>query len=118
MKLELQLTSLEQSKRLKELGVEAESYFVWTGNELFGYVIKDYDNRFRWRGAKSIPAYSIAELLEILGDDLDVLEPQGKGSFIASSWWDSWDGEYRNTSTGTAISALTNLLIQIKEKDE
>lgn len=65
MKLEQQVTSLEISKRLKELGVKQESYFQWY--ELYG------DNNWTLAplnksGNNTVSAFTVAELGEMLPD--------------------------------------------------
>ena len=76
MNIEKQVLSPEIAQRLKALGVEQESYFVWEplGN---GVSIKFFNlqernshgkNKARW-----IAAYTVPELVERLGDNFDVL---------------------------------------------
>jgi hypothetical protein len=64
MKLESQVCSLELSKRLKQLGVKQESYFVWScmAGASKWEVREDWANEdSRW-----ISAFTVAELGEIL----------------------------------------------------
>jgi hypothetical protein len=69
MKLESQVTSLEISKRLKELGVKQESYFVWmnirNGDiELWDKtMLSDYSTSVQVEVAS---AFTVAELGEML----------------------------------------------------
>lgn len=71
MKLENQVCSPELAKKLKELGVKAESLFAYYGNAGTWYdaivdmdMYKDADASFR--EAKLLPAYTAAELGQIL----------------------------------------------------
>jgi hypothetical protein len=70
MKLELQVTSLELSKRLKELGVKQESVFWW--NVLFNSGETELENFQRYKTSDgspcddSISAFTVAELGEML----------------------------------------------------
>lgn len=60
MKLEQQITSLEISKKLKELGVKQESLFVWFDDKVeLHYVDGDMRN-------SDISAFTVAELGEML----------------------------------------------------
>jgi hypothetical protein len=66
MKLEDQVCSLENSKKLDELGVKVESYFTWLSDPIRG-------DRVQMRGlmADSVsPAYTVAELGEMLPDEI------------------------------------------------
>lgn len=62
MNLEQQVSNLELSQKLKELGVKQESLFVWY----------DEDDRPAWRGAfkrtNEIAAFTVSELTELLGN--------------------------------------------------
>ena len=68
MKLEQQVTNLELSKKLKELGVKQESYFEWV-LRLGTWQIWDRTMHFDYETGiekEWIPAYSVAELGEML----------------------------------------------------
>lgn len=60
MKLEQQVTSLELTKRLKELGVKQESAFYWHGGLQYPYLVQ------RPNGSDTISAFTVAELGEML----------------------------------------------------
>lgn len=69
MKLEDQVTSIELSKRLKELGVKQESIFVWEwfndtfyGVKYFPFVVVPS----QFNGYKTYSAFTVAELIEML----------------------------------------------------
>jgi hypothetical protein len=79
MKLERQITSLELSKRLKELGVKQDTYFWWvqqvdeipskSGRHLPSYEAVDswvVIDRQGQHGQESIVAFTVAELGEML----------------------------------------------------
>lgn len=63
MKLEDQICSIELSKRLKELGVKQESFFIWTPLQLAAYhsMSKVKEKRGDW-----ISAFTVAELGDML----------------------------------------------------
>lgn len=67
MKLEQQVTSLEISKKLKELGVKQESLYGWgRDEEIQEYSLKEYQ---RWWNGGYIflySAFTVAELGEML----------------------------------------------------
>lgn len=77
MKLEDQFTNLELSKKLKELGVEQESLYIWTWHKNKFYPKAspnwflmctdsyDYDS-YPGSGEEEINAFSVAELGEML----------------------------------------------------
>jgi len=68
MKLEDQLTSLELSKKLKELGVEQKSVFYWQpkGLELGKWVVKESGWKNKPEGVYDVSAFTVAELGEML----------------------------------------------------
>ena len=63
MKIEEQVTSLEVSKKLKELGVEQESYFYWV--ELQGYPCFYRGDELEYKGEKTYSAFTVTELGEL-----------------------------------------------------
>ena len=122
MKLEDQVVSLELAKKLKELGVDQESYFVWhTGGKLSGQKFKD-ELLPRQRPATfgsadsawtDYPASTSAELGEILPLFVDYTENKSKKRFklyISKNEDNEWFIEYREWSYG--IIANYELLIQ------
>lgn len=71
MKLEQQVTSLELSKRLKELGVKQESQFAWDNRARFdgGFDLHNLGARavaFLSAHNKGCAAFTVAELGELL----------------------------------------------------
>lgn len=64
MKIELQVCTLEQAKRLKELGVKQESLFVHQSYSYNKIKLTDWDNRNNLLGFYS--AFTVAELGEML----------------------------------------------------
>lgn len=70
--LQQQVTSLQLSQRLNELGVKQESYFYWyrgevsRGNQLFGTDVK------LTRGEPPVSAFTVTELGEMLPKRLNV----------------------------------------------
>lgn len=72
MKLESQITSLEISKRLKELGVKQESLFWWNegdspaGGSTFQLEDSKYPDLIAYEDYECISAFTVAELGEML----------------------------------------------------
>lgn len=70
MRLEQQVTSLELSERLKELGVKQESYFMWCIDDKLSYI--GYELRqtpvytSQKRRHDNFSAFTVAELGELL----------------------------------------------------
>lgn len=86
MELTKQVTSLELSKRLKELGVKQESLFYWinTGELPYeDYMVTDTDNAHDTHGGTeswvddeaTISAFTVAELGEMLPNRLEGNHP-------------------------------------------
>ena len=89
MKLEQQVTSLELSKKLKELGVKQESLWWWVkwnkkvhtkGNFPISWQVELAPHK----KCKSISAFTVAELLELC------TKTGTKGLRIGVSWDRSW----------------------------
>lgn len=83
MKLEHQLTSLELSQRLKELGVNQESIYYWKGEKLFCCC----EPTLHSEENDSVCAFSVAEIGEILKSEcsfsvlLNQYDVAGRGNF-------------------------------------
>ena len=69
MKLEQQVVSLEIAKRLKELGVEQESYLLWAMTEFGNWLVMNHHQAENYK--QRFPAYTVAELGEMLPDKFD-----------------------------------------------
>lgn len=68
MKLEHQVCTLEQAKRLKELGVTARSIFMHS-EHLEGSVITNTDTAVHLSAMDYAPAYTVAELMQAINWD-------------------------------------------------
>jgi len=105
MKLEQQITNLELSKKLEELGVKQESLFYW-GERPYGKNRKPWvpeifgeDAPFGEGVAKIASAFTVAELGTLLPKSIQIreevfwlqIEPQGVQ--------DGWACQYRNIAT-------------------
>lgn len=69
MKIESQVTSIEISKRLKELGVKQESLFVWVKGFPNRLEMRDTDDSKKWSDIRMFSAFTVAELGEMLPID-------------------------------------------------
>jgi hypothetical protein len=84
MKLENQVCSLENGKKLAELGVTMDSYFVWIETVDYNYKAEGFFKVLK-RGSAGIyqlhaPAYTVAELGEMLPDG-DITTRRGTKRF-------------------------------------
>ena len=73
MKLENQVTSLELSKKLKELAVEQTAYYSWVchrgikyTNEKDDWYILETEDTYNFKGKDIFSAFTVAELGEML----------------------------------------------------
>ncbi|MEK6880067.1 MAG: hypothetical protein AABY22_10685 [Nanoarchaeota archaeon] len=64
MKIENQVSSLQPSKRLKELGVKQDSLFYWHNIDTYPSIM--YGDSTEWAGDELISAFTVAELGEML----------------------------------------------------
>lgn len=126
MKIEQQVASLELSRRLKELGVKADSYFGW-------YQFKDSDKENEWTvsdiklianlaesmemanttantkfSLEYIPAYTVAEIGEMLKETIGEIPT----SMFRNTIWmggdiQKWYGTLETKNRDNAIYAQT-----------
>lgn len=96
MTLEQQVTSLELSKKLAELGVKQESYFYYRHNEKGKYELCEDEGEFchhkifddeHW-----IAAFTVAELGEML--PVEILNPPDGSPFWTIKTWKNAQGEW------------------------
>ena len=113
MKLEQQVCSLKLAKKLKELGVERESYFYWTKRtdkkQLFveEYIVcqgkmPENDDEF--------PAFTVAELGEMIprritDQDQTLSGVKGKSYYLTLSFY-SDDYSNENLTTGWSLNYI------------
>lgn len=108
MTLQEQVCTLEQAKRLKELGCKQESYF--------GYVYASFHNHWSlyaidYRSSKEIAAYTVAELGEML-----VKQGVNAMPYVAGGLW--WrQTKYYQTEAQARAALLIHILEQEKEHD-
>ncbi len=81
MKLEDQVTNLELSKKLKELGVKQESLFVWYGLPFWIPVLDTFKNK---DGLELYSAFTVAELGEMLPHHVTSTKS------INNYWYSDW----------------------------
>lgn len=115
------VTSLEQSKRLKELGAPIGTYFWWfdirsDDGTKPGYVLREFDTKYDAGSAKGIAAYTLSELIDWLGHDFGIL------IMIDPDQWECHAGiiypqdEAMKSEIGkTPLDAVYNLAIAVKD---
>lgn len=105
MKLEDQCCTLQQAKRLKELGIEQISYFVWGERGVIteGWSIEGYEDIF-------YSAYNVAELGIMLPPGYDTMK-------ITDNGWAAYDpdGECVLTHYKTEAECRAAMLINLLE---
>lgn len=126
MKLEQQVVSLPLAKRLKELGVKQESYFVWaddsTGDRIFmqlawlAFLESEEEHAKEY---ECFAAFTVAELGEMLpqyiGDGLSI-----SGYLQMSKNSDGWHVRYHAMhvfNTETEADARAKMLIYLLENN-
>ena len=128
MKLEDQVTSLELSKRLKELGVNQESLFYWThlNGEDFLMIVKDFEGESIPKDRKDefTSAFTVAELGEMLPDNEKYRDEYWQ--LTMSKWPSGYSVDYMNDFHRTLdcgqpkdeflANALAKMLIYLLEQ--
>ena len=125
MELKKQVCSLELAKKLKELGVKEESLFAYYGNAGNWHdtivdmgMYKDVDDDFR--EYKLLPAYTVAELIEILGEDFRWLKKRGHNEntvWLAQARIHPITSKDIKVTAKTPQEALAKLLIYLLENN-
>lgn len=101
MNIKKQVVSLEIAQRLAALGVEQKSYFAWCGGLLFRS--REVGEGY---GEISAAAYTVAELIELLGENFGSLYRLKDGSFYVHA-------KGRNFQAATMPDALGLLLERV-----
>lgn len=117
MDLENQVTSLELSKRLKELGVKQESLFWWW-QDYYGVgakepFLKDHEPHNPKGGWKYCSAFTVAELGEMLKDAPHPANPNFAAPLPEWSDKNGWSNEY--VYALTEADARAKMLIYLIE---
>ena len=129
-------TSIEQSKKLLELGLKAETadmtYFAITEGERNKMVIKDWkaeiglnsaitNNLFSYRNGYVIPCWSVGTLLELISsiriEDEDI--PRTMLWVTYDGWSIDWkiSNIYYNESGKTPIEACYNMIVWLLQNN-
>jgi len=115
MKIEQQVVSLELAKKLKELGVKQESVFAYQGQQI---VSLPSLSPHEW--AKCIPAFTVAELGEMLPKAIKKLSVQGvpqKSDYYLYISWSDHDQKWRYTYSNPTYNACVDMWFEATEAD-
>jgi hypothetical protein len=131
MDLKKQVVSLEYAKRLKELGVYADTYFHWAFNP-FAHGQEWFldDENLAYDPDYSISAFTVAELGELLPIEIFGVEGmrydlniwKSKEGWNAAYWWDEDSRRRVKTMSITfneknLVDAMARTLISLIEQD-
>lgn len=119
MKLENQVCTLEQAKKLKELGIVQDSLFSWrkgefynTGEWIFEWYVTNDAYDFEIEPSESYSAFTVAELGMMLGGIFTIERNEKLGLYFAST-----PKGKKKALNFTIASALTSELIgEIEER--
>lgn len=113
MKLQDQVITLEQAKKLKELGVNGDSAFRWLClsevnglNSTYDYWEIHYDNPIKVCKDR-LPAYTVAELGQVL--PFWVEDPEDKQCYPLDMYRFNPDWEWHIAYQGTSDKSLISL---------
>lgn len=119
MRLEEQVCTLDQSRKLRKLGIESESNFNWAFNGKEARLIWGNTDEYgaRYTYWVKLPAYSVAELGDLLPDKAKALT--GEINIIGSHKFDGeyncfWQHQY-NIIAPTEAQARAAMLIHLIE---
>lgn len=135
MKLEDQVCSLENAKRLKELGVEQESYFYWLNIYLDNWVLFHAENddcnqhsapgditflKMKMKANQAVSAFTSAELCELLpimfnGTPLQILRGADIRNILPMYCARYWDAGLIGSSDANMANACAKMLIHLLE---
>jgi hypothetical protein len=114
MELKDQVCSLELAKKLKELGVEQDSFLYWAKgyhHEVFAIEMERFSNLHE----EGISAFTVAELGEILPSGVRTIKTRGnKGKWIALKWIKD---KKVNFNADTEADARAKMLIYLLENN-
>lgn len=122
MTLENQVTSLEISKRLKELGVKQKSIFGWynrkkvdgKGGEFDSWEIYLNDDPTVEYEIPFYSAFTVAELIELLGNKLGVID-----HFKNGEWGAYIPNDIGVSATGKYLpDVLAELLMRVTDMED
>ena len=128
MKIEKQVCSLEQSKRLVGLGIECNSFFMWHIGGITGeWIVIDSVNSNITN--EDLPAFTAAELIKMNGDnfgiDISVLkDKKGKFYMQTGGFGKENDAEFTyyncfsEASAAKLINALENEWLSVEACNE
>lgn len=114
MEIEKQVCSLENSKRLKELGVVRESLFFWElnkANKYFKGKVTFGDPSLENSWAIPFPAYTVAELGEMLPEGLIVFS-SGSNGWEVEFWVQDCEHEVVDKSEADARALMLIWLLE------
>jgi hypothetical protein len=109
--LEKQVSSLEPSMRLVELGVEVESYFVWVDylKQENSFVI-DHSHTLNETGFEKCPAYTVAELLGMLPEG-EIIIKRENGYYDADNELTKYEMPFVAETAANALSMRIEFLV-------
>ena len=117
MEIEKQVNSKELGEKLKELGVKEESLFYYYRETELLSLCKELDS---YQIEKSYPAYTVAELIEILGEDFRWLKKRGHNEntvWLAQARIHPITSKDIKVTAKTPQEALAKLLIYLLENN-
>ena len=127
MTLEQQVTSVEISKKLKELEVKQESLFWWVEFKSFPVkywqIVDEDDKKHLNFPERTISAFTVAELLELLPASTSVLKrtdfptnkiPRYYAEVFDTHYVEIYDKNPANACAKLLIHLLENKLITLK----
>jgi len=126
MKLEDQVTSLELSKKLKELGVEQESLWCWVckrgrkwTSEEDHWFLHETESSYNYKGNDKCSAFTVAELGEMIEIPFSSSQEKIDSRIIEFKVKDNLENVSGDTEANARakmlIYLIENKLIELKE---
>jgi hypothetical protein len=120
MKIESQVCSVEQAKKLKEIGAHQESAFYYQGTreEVTNGkgCLLSYGKQLTHKDIICVSAFTLSELIEVLGEGFESLCHAKDGVFGKWEAYGYWNEAYHLSSGKTPIIAAVNLILKLHKE--